>query len=62
MRVIAYDPINHDYIYIGVEKKFLDELATGENAVESVKEYEDRSFYVGTDGVAVVSSPGPCDL
>lgn len=56
VRPISYDPIDRVYVYVGLEERFL------QDSSGTVQAIDDPSVYVGRDGVAVVTSNGPCDL
>lgn len=62
LRVITFDPIDHDYIYVGLEEHLLSKMRSSRQLTSRVKEFEDEGLYVGTDGVAIASSSGPCNL
>jgi hypothetical protein len=63
LRVIAYDPVAGEYAYVGLDKRALDAARAGDaGPTLNFREFEDPALYVGSDGVAVMMSPGPCDL
>lgn len=62
VRPIAYDPVEGEFIYVGLEDRYFFLSDSQTQFTFSVDEYEDKSLYVGTDGVAIATSPGPCDL
>ena len=62
LRVIAFDPIDHDYIYVGLDERLLLKTRRSRSLPGRGTEFEDEGLYVGTDGVAIASSSGPCNL
>jgi hypothetical protein len=62
VKPISYDPVELDYVYIGLDRAVRDAIKKGE-AVPFVRdEFEGPDIYVGRDGVAVVTSATSCDL
>ena len=53
--LMAFDPIDKEYIFMGLEEIFV-----GGDSFEFVKEIDTDGIYIGTDGIAIMSSRWPC--
>ncbi|MDB5348396.1 MAG: hypothetical protein JWP89_6773 [Schlesneria sp.] len=62
LRVIGVDPIDNDYIYVGLDEKIVDAARKTGRFPQRLPEFEDKDLYIATDGIAVMTSPGACDL
>lgn len=57
VRPVSYDPIDHEYVYVGLEDRFY----FGE-VNETVAPIDDPQMYVGSDGVVIITSDTPCNV
>ena len=57
VRPISYDPIDREYVYVGLEDRF----CFGETG-GTVKPFDYPPLYVGSDGVVIYTSDTPCNL
>lgn len=61
IRPIAYDPIDDAHIYVGLDDYYLQMSQNDTFDPPHVAEYEDDTFYTGSDGVAIATSSTPCE-
>lgn len=61
LRVVGVEPTSQEYLYLGLDENAA-LSAEGSNVPGELPEYDDDNLYIGTDGVAVYTSKGPCDL
>ncbi len=62
VRMIAYDPVASQYLHIGLDEEVHSCLTLTEQLPEVIESHEDNNMYIGTDGIAVMTSKGPCDF
>lgn len=62
VRVIAYDPSAMRYLHIGLDEEVYSCVKSREQLSAVIKQHDGNNIYIGTDGVAVMSSKGPCDF
>ncbi|MEX1026681.1 MAG: hypothetical protein WD049_01550 [Candidatus Paceibacterota bacterium] len=62
MRAMMFDPVDRDYIWYGLEDKAYEMHKSKWARDVRVEELEDESLYVGSDGVAVLTSNSPCEI
>lgn len=60
VRVIAFDPQEHEYVYLGLLSSFLQTASSRQLA--EIQELDAEDTYVGRDGVAVITGKTPCEL
>jgi hypothetical protein len=61
LRVVGVDPVDNDYVYIGLDEKIVDVAKKTGRFPQRLPEFEDQDLYIATDGIAVMTSPGACD-
>jgi hypothetical protein len=62
VRPIAFDPIEGDYIYTGIDQQYYILNEPDASVPFEVREIETADFYCGKDGVVIATSAGPCDF
>jgi len=62
VRVIAYDPAAMQYLYIGLDEKVYNRLKSKKKLTSEIEEHDKNNMYIGTDGIALMTSKGPCDF
>ena len=61
MRVVGVDPVDNDYIYIGLDEKIVNAARRTGRFPSRMPEFEGSDLYIATDGIAVMTSAGACD-
>jgi hypothetical protein len=59
LRSTAYDPIDNEFIYVGLEKAYQDLDQPNAPFQFQVDEIDEATFHCGTDGIVVASSKRP---
>lgn len=62
VRVIAYDPVASQYLHIGLDDSVYNRLLKKKSIKRKIEEHDKKDLYIGTDGIAVMTSQGPCDF
>lgn len=60
LRIIALDPLAQDYVYVGLDDRIL-RIPPGSDISFRDREIDDEDLFVGKDGIAFMTSSGPCD-